>query len=539
MTVHYRWTDPPTGGLKWTGVVVRDMATGQPNVLFLLSDQHNYRCVGHCDDDTGEPVSTPTLDRLADRGVRFQRSYCPMPLCTPSRMCLLSGQRVRGVGAWTNGCWLRPEVPTLPESFSSAGYATGLVGKMHLGGDRQFAGFDERPYGDLLGMNGHQFDPVSPERRSFTGSGPIANENAGVTEYPESQHQERIVVSESMAFLREHRHANPDQPWFLCASFSRPHDPYTTPPRHFERYWPDDVTDPPVEPGEGDLANHPVTRANLERDGAEPTEVRQRARAAYFANVDYLDEMLGDFLALLDHEGFLEETIVVYASDHGDMIGEHGMWRKGIWYEGSTRVPLLVELPEHREDTSGTDVSTPVSLVDLYPTLCGLAGIDAPASVDGVDLSRAVRAGGEPDRGPVFVDNLRPRWGEGSEYRMVRDGRYKYVRFRDRPEVLVDLERDPLERTNLATDAAGDDAAALDRLRDLVDETLDFEAAQREYEEDAERYRRHSLGVPTGTAGNVYCLTDDTYVDADLAVTKPDVLVREPERLIADWPGDE
>ncbi len=473
-------------------------------------------------------------------------------------MCLLSGRRVRGVGAWTNGSWLRPEVTTLPESFSAAGYATGLVGKMHLGGDRQFAGFDERPYGDLLGMNGHQFDPVSPERRSVTGSGPIANENAGITEYPESQHQERIVVSESMAFLREHRHESPDRPWFLCASFSRPHDPYTTPSRHFERYWSDGVpgsagtggssdersesagvTDPPVESGEGDLTDHPVTRANLERGGDEPTEVRQRARAAYFANVDYLDEVLGDFLALLDREGFLEDTIVVYASDHGDMIGEHGMWRKGIWYEGSTRVPLLVELPEHREDDGGgTDVSTPVSLVDLYPTLCGLAGVEAPPDLDGTDLSRAVRGEGEPDRGPVFVDNLRPRWGEGSEYRMVRDGRYKYVRFRDRPEVLVDLDADSLERANLAPDPSGEDAAALDRLRALVDETLDFDAAEREYERDAERYRDHSVGVPTGTAGNVYRLNDDTYVDADLAVTKPDVLVRDPGRLLADWPDD-
>jgi choline-sulfatase len=429
-----------------------------------------------------------------------------------------------------------------------AGYETGLVGKMHLGGDRQFAGFDERPYGDLLGMNGHQFDPVSPERRSFTGSGPIANENAGITEYPESQHQERIVVGESMAFLREHRHASPDQPWFLCASFSRPHDPYTTPPRHFERYWsdgersePDGVTDPPVEAGEGTLADHPVTRANLERDGDEPAEVRQRARAAYFANVDYLDELLGDFLALLDREGFLEDTIVVYASDHGDMIGEHGMWRKGIWYEGSTRVPLLVEFPEHREegDVSGTDVSTPVSLVDLYPTLCGLADVDAPADLNGVDLSGAVRGDGEPDRGPVFVDNLRPRWGEGSEYRMVRDGRYKYVRFRDRPEVLVDLAADPLERDNRAADPSGEDAAALDRLRGLVEETLDFETVQREYEDDAERYRRHSLGVPTGTAGNVYRLNDDTYVDADLALTKPDILVRDPEGVVEDWPDEE
>jgi len=506
-----------------------------PNVLFLFSDQHSYRCVGHCDDGTGEPVSTPTLDRLADRGIRFERTYCPMPLCTPSRLCTLTGRRVPGAGAWSNGSWLRPELSTLPETFSAAGYETCLVGKMHLGGDRQFAGFDHRPYGDLLGMNGHQYEPVSPERRGFTGSGPIGNENAGVTEYPESQHQERIVAEESLSWLREHRHRDPDRPWLLCASVSRPHHPYTAPERHVERYWPEGVTGPPVGT-DGDLDDHPVSRANRED---EPERVRQRARAAYFACVDYLDEILGDFLARLDREGFLEDTIVVYASDHGDMLGEHGMWDKGIWYEGSTRVPFLIELPDHRagERESGT-VETPVSLIDLYPTLCGLAGVDVPADLDGVDLSAAVATGSEPDREPVVTDSLRPRWGEGTEYRMVRDGRYKYVRFRDAPEVLVDLEADRMERTNLATDPGGEAAAVLGRLRGYVDDTLDFEAAERRYERDVERYREHAIGVPTGIAGNAYHLDDGRYVDAEWAITGPDVLVRDPGRLLADWPHD-
>ena len=508
------------------------MADTPPNVLVLMSDQHNYRCLGYRDDDVGEPVSTPTFDRLAADGVDFDQAYCPMPKCTPSRMCFLSGRRVPGAGAWNNGSWLRPELETMPESFSAAGYETCLVGKMHLGGDRQFAGFDHRPYGDLLGGNGHQYDPVSPEDRVPPTTDPINNENAGITDYPESQHQEQIVEEETLAFLREHRHRS-DDPWFLCASFSRPHDPYTTPPRHFERHE-GEVPDPKIGP-EGDTLEHPSARRYREGYAEEDPAVTEQARAAYFANVDYLDEITGDLLALLERDGFLENTIVVYLSDHGDMIGEHGMWRKNIWFEGSVRVPMLLSLPEHRDGAGGPTVETPTSLVDLYPTLCGLCGVDAPEGLDGADLSTAIRAGREPDRGPVVTDQF-----SGMDYRMVRDGDYKYIRFRDDdPEVLIDLAEDPLERHNLAPDATGTDAGALERLRSFVDDTLDFEAIVEQRERDQELAHDHRIGAPTGIAGNAYRLRTGQIVDAGIAVTKPDVLLEHPERVLIDDPARE
>jgi choline-sulfatase len=513
------------------------MPADRPNVLFLFSDEHSFRCFGHRDgDDGGEPVDTPALDGIAESGVSFDRTYCSMPLCTPSRLCTLTGREARGAGAWTNNSLLKPELSTLPGTLSEAGYETCLAGKMHLGGSRQFAGFDRRPYGDLTGQTGQQYDPPTPaadrgvEMRSRTA-------DAGVTAIRESQHMERTVAQETIAFVREHEHAS-DAPWFACASFNRPHFPLTAPRRHFERYWPDGVTEPAVG-YEGDTTDHPLTRGAVEGFRTEEIgeEECRRARAGYFACVSYLDEIVGDLLATLEREGFLEDTIVVYASDHGELAGEHGVWWKHTWHEAATRVPWFVQLPGHRSgDLAPATVETPASLADLYPTLCGLAGVDVPDDLDGVDLSASVREGTEPDREPVFTDNLIPRWGEGTEFRMVVDGRYKYVGFRDAPEILVDLEADPLERRNLATDPPDAAAPTLERLRGLVDETMDFDAAERERERDRRRLEEeYPLGIPKGVA-NAYHMPDGTIVDADAPLYRPHVLAEDPAAVFDDAP---
>ena len=142
----------------------------RPNILFLLSDEHSFRFMGHVgESDGGEPAHTPTFDRLAARGTVFTNSYCQMPLCTPSRICLLTGREVRGCGAWSNRSVLRPELPTLPGTLAEAGYETCLVGKMHLGGNQQFVGFRRRPYGDLTGKCGHQWEPIDQSDRHKIG----------------------------------------------------------------------------------------------------------------------------------------------------------------------------------------------------------------------------------------------------------------------------------------------------------------------------------------------------------------------------------
>ena len=520
------------------------MPTDRPNVLVLLSDEHSVRFQERIDDDHGEPTRTPTIDGLAAAGTDFEEAYCQVPLCGPSRDCLLTSRDQRTCGSWINEDVLDPSLPTLPGTFSTAGYETCLVGKMHFAGEYQFYGFDHRPYGDLTGGTGHQWEPLDPdERASLWG-------NAGVTSVPEGQLQEHQVVRESLAWLREHE-ARSDTPWLLCASFSRPHFPLTAPRRYVERFWnpaadepTDRFTDPPVGV-EGDTVDHPMVRAVRERASGEDVDEQTRrfARACYFACVEFLDEVLGEFLALAERDGLLDNTIIVYTSDHGELAGEHGLWGKKTWHEASTRVPFVVVTPGQRRGANDAHrVETPVSLADSFPTLCGLCGVETPADLDGTDLAGAVESGDEPDRGPVVCDYLFPEWGEGHEYRMVREGRYKYVGFRDAPELLFDLAVDPFERRNLADEEQTLDAdgeAALERLREFVATTIDFEAAAEECRDlEVSVPEEHRLDGPLGS-GNCYRLPDGRIVDADTPLYDPTVLVEHPEDTFADWPDAE
>lgn len=516
----------------------------RPNVLFLMSDEHNHRYMSHLG-EAGEPVRTPTMDDVMERGTSFEQTYCPVAICGPSRRCMLTGKEQQHCEAWGNTSHWADGGTTLPEAFSTAGYETCLVGKMHFNGTRQFHGFDHRPYGDLTGHDvqqpSHQPDPISPDRLDVQPRRQGIDldtriPGAGVTEIPESLLQEHVVARESISWLREHRHADPEQPWFLCASFSRPHFPLTAPRRHFERYWPDGVTEPNVG-DESDAANHPYAREKAERNGTDDLDREEllRARAAYFACVDFLDEVMGELLHTLEAAGLLENTIVVYASDHGDLAGEHGLWWKDAWHEGSTRVPWGVQLPDHRRgDRDPSRISTPVSLLDLFPTLCGLADVEIPNDLDGVDLSSAVETGEEPNRGPVFCDFL-AHWNEKFAYRAVRDGRYKYVQFRDAPEVLFDLAADPYEQKNLAPDPDEEHAASLVRLRELVNDTVDFEAIDERRRHDERESDDDRLGIPRGT-GNAYLLPDGRLVDAATSLYKPDVLAYDPSTIFDDWP---
>jgi len=509
----------------------------RPNILFLLSDEHSYRAMGHLDPTgEGEPVDTPTFDRLARQGVRLHQTYCQVPLCTPSRICMLTGKSPMESGGWFNSCMLHPDRPTIASTLAEAGYETCLVGKMHLGGNRQYVGFQHRPYGDITGRTGHQWEPLAREGGNEMRSRTV---DAGVTEIPESQLQEQIIARESLAFLREHRAAHPDQPWFLCASFSRPHFPLTAPKRWLDRYWPDGVT-PPKVGRTGDTAQHPMTQGmakGFRTEEIDPDEA-MHARAAYFACVSYLDELIGDFLTNLDHAGLLENTIVVYTSDHGELMGEHGMWWKNSWHEGASRVPWLIQLPEHRTGELGSaTVETPVSLADLYPTLCGFAGVEAPDDLDGVDLSSQIRGGDESQRGPVWFTNPTPRWGEGAEHVVVRDGDFKFVRFRGmEPNLLFNLADDPLEQRNIIADHP----EVAERLSQFVDEVWDFDEASRRAEAHVQESR--SL-VPQldhaklDHAKNLYHTPRGVLIDADTPLYHPRVIVEDPGEVFADAPN--
>ena len=529
----------------------------RPNILFLLSDEHSFRCLSYLDiEPDAEPVHTPTLDALAEGGVAFDRAYCMVPLCTPSRICMLTGCFPMKSGGWDNSARMNPERPTIASTFSDAGYATCLVGKMHLGGPRQFAGFQYRPYGDLTGAHGHQPDPLLKKGAGLHGMR-TRTLDAGVTTIPEGQLQERQVNEAGVSWLREQRHRDPLQPWFMMASYSRPHFPLTAPKRWVDRYWPDGVTEPMVG-RTGDTAEHPMTRGMVEGFKTEQIthEEMMYARACYFANVSFLDEILGDLLNTLDRDRFLENTIIVYTSDHGELAGEHGLWWKNSWHEAAARVPLIVSTPMQRSmvnhalpEPPGLKLrpvddmarpTSPVSLADLYPTLCSMAEIEHPDDLDGEDLSGAIWEEFEPERDePVLVVNPVPRWGEGTQNATLVDYQYKYVAFAgaDVPDLMFDLWHDPLEQTNLLPAAEGEVLEQAESMRAQIAARWDFDEAEHAEADATAAAKAEPWRVDQPRyVGNIYHLPDGRLVAADKAIYDSDVIADTAATLIADAP---
>lgn len=507
----------------------------RPNILLLQSDEHSYRFLSaRSHSNGGEPCHTPTLDGLIAEGTHFETTYCQMPLCSPSRISMLCGRHSHRCGAWGNNAILPPELPTFATQLGAHGYATCNVGKMHLGGSRQLAGFQHRPYGDFGGPCAHQFDPLDlfdseglkpgMDMRSRTA-------DAGLSQIPESLLQEQMVARESIAWLREQRHARAEQPWLLYASFSRPHFPLTAPRRFFERYFPQGVTPPRIR-RTGDSAEHPMTLGAIK--GFRTDEIDEaemlKARAAYFASVDFLDEMLGDFLAILERDGLLDNTIIIYTSDHGELCGEHGLFWKNTWHEASARVPLIVSTPAQRNGTQAAqEIATPTSLADLFPTLCGLAQAEIPDGLDGIDLSDVVR--GAPcaelaARAGIITESVAPRWGEGTEFRMLRNARYKYVAFRDCEDLAFDLEKDPDEQVNLLKNAEGEVATELGELRRGALENFSFDAAE-------ETRKKQVTELREKFPARVQCLTPNQILRGDGKLVEADGALYEP-KVISD-----
>lgn len=500
------------------------------NILFLHSDEHSFRYLSaRSRERGGEPVHTPTLDGLIEKGVHFDATYCQMPLCTPSRISMFTGRHSHRCGAWSNGSVLSPDLPTFGSHLREHGYATATIGKMHLGGSRQMAGFESRPYGDFGGPCGHQHDPLSfMDQEKLPGSEMRSRTvDAGISEVPEAYLQENIVARTAVAWAREQEHANPDQPWLLYTSFSRPHFPLTSPRRHLDRYYPEGASEPRVLRS-GDGAQHPMTKGMVE--GFRTEEIKpeegKKARASYFACVDFLDEILGDFLATLKHAGLLKNTVIIYVSDHGEMAGEHGLWWKNTWHESSSRVPMIISTPEHRSGKlPAGEVTQPTSLADVFPTLCDVAQVPLPEGLDGISLAPALRGETSADisnRVGVVTENLTPRWGAGTEFRMVRSERFKYIAFRNCDDLAFDLESDPDEQINIAADPVFENALAPLREYILGDFSFD-DTGRAKTEQTADLKNRFPARFKPVTPNQIV-LGDGRLVEADTPLYQPEVL---------------
>jgi choline-sulfatase len=395
----------------------------------------------------GGPAITPELDRLAADGVVFDQAYTPSPLCAPSRFAMMSGRLNSAIGAYDNASEFAASVPTFAHLLRAAGYQTCLVGKMHFVGPDQLHGFEERLTTDIypadFGWTPNWRDPDSRFDWWFHNMDSVVH--AGVADVSNQLDFDDDVGYHAVRKLRDLARSTDERPWHLTVSFTHPHDPYVARREFWDLY--DDSTVPMPVVVREDVVDDPHSRRLRHVMAADDVSITsdqiRAARRAYFANTSYVDHWVGRLLDVLRRHRMADDTVVVFTADHGDMLGERGLWYKMNFFEHSCRVPLVVHAPG-RLDVGR--VATPVSLLDLAPTFAELAEVESWERFDGASLLPFVDRP-DPERS-VLGEYL----GEGAiaPIFMIRRGRWKYVWSRPDPPQLFDLDDDPHERTNLA-----------------------------------------------------------------------------------------
>lgn len=414
-----------------------------PNILYILSDQHAARVMGCAGDQAAD---TKNLDRLAKEGVRFSRAYCPSPVCLPSRMSMLTGLQPHEQNCWTNDDILDSSHPTWLHSLGAVGYKPTLIGRMHSLGPDQMRGYTERPIGDHSpnwpGVTRRSLGVLAktsgPFRESIEKSGP------GQSSY---QVMDDDVLHTSINFLKDHAAKKTKQPFCLTTSFMLPHPPYVATEDDYLAVK-DRVGLPKLE---RNLENeHPWIKqwrdAKCIGDVAE--DDIHRARCSYYALVRQLDRSVGKLLATLEEIGCAKNTFVIYVSDHGDHIGERGLFWKHTFYDESINVPLIMRWPDQIE--AGQKIPNPVETGALGNTILSLVGAPVLPNASMTSFSKVLtNPEGEEDR-PIFIeyctDDL-PAWAEGFavQQRAVISEQYKLVYYHGYPCQLFDLDADPAE----------------------------------------------------------------------------------------------
>ena len=360
------------------------MARRKPNLLLIQADQLKPQVLP----PYGGSAVAPRIAELADAGAVFQNTYCNYPLCAPSRFSMLAGLLPSRIGAYDNGAEYFAQIPTVAHYLRLAGYHTCLSGKQHFVGPDMLHGFHQRLVPELYPID-FAWTPSWTEARMESNNDSSGVTKAGVCVRSVQMDHDQAVVYHAQSKLHEFARAE-TTPFFLVASFTHPHEPYYCLQTHWDRYRHEDIPMPqtplqaPEQRGahtERMLAHHCLA------DGDITDSHVRTARHAYHANVSYFDDMVGSLLDTLSATGLDRNTVVIITSDHGDMLGEHGLWFKKHFFDHCARVPLIVYGPNWVHPSSHPDN---VSLVDLVPTLCELAGLDAarhaPEPLDGRSL---------------------------------------------------------------------------------------------------------------------------------------------------------
>ncbi|EPE33551.1 Alkaline phosphatase-like protein [Glarea lozoyensis ATCC 20868] len=443
-----QFATPPSGLSQSPPTQYARPSGKKPNILYIMADQlaapllkmHNPSSV----------IKTPNLDALAKDAVLFDSAYCPSPLCAPSRMSMVSGQLPTKIGSYDNASSIDPSIPTYAHYLRAAGYETTLAGKMHFIGE-QLHGYESRLTSDIYpGDYGWSVNWEEPDRRlewyhnasSILQAGPCVRSNQ--LDYDEE------VMYKSKQFLYDHvRKGANTRPFCMTVSLTHPHDPYTIEKKYWDMYEDVDIPLPDVNIPQEELDSHSqrlLRVCDLWGKKFTHDEIK-RARRAYFGAVSYVDDCIGKLIQTLKDCRLDQDTIIVFSGDHGDMLGERGLWYKMSYFEASVRVPLLVHHPAtfkpHR-------VSSNVSTLDILPTL--------------VDIVKSKLWDGLPMDGNSLLPHLEERSGGSdtvfAEYcgegtiapmMMIRRGDWKYITCPADPDQLYNLATDPKEIVNLAS----------------------------------------------------------------------------------------
>ena len=426
----------------------------KPNILVIMSDEHNAGVLGCYGNRI---IRTPNLDKLAAAGTVFQNCYTNSPLCVPARLAFTSGKYISRVGAWNNSCWLpSADYPSLPRILNAAGYESVLCGKMHYDSTRRY-GFRE-----IGGNMNNNFMNGRGNRRQADDLTPTPGLSERFNDFHAGDdssilNHDRKVTAGTVDFL-QHRQPG-DKPFFLLAGYLAPHFPLTVPQEYWDHY--KGKVPMPVIPA-GHLESLPRNYKHL-RIGFNvedtPDDIVRKGRELYYGLTEWLDNEVGKVFAALAHSAAADNTVVIYTTDHGENMGEHGLWWKNALFEHAARVPLIVSWPARWQ--GGQRRVGACSLVDVVQTVAQIGGAKVPGDWNG-------------DSMVPWLDNPQTGWKDkavseyyahniASGYAMIRMGRFKYVYHTPADAAhpaereLYDLEADPGEFRNLANDPSQKD----------------------------------------------------------------------------------
>ena len=466
----------------------------RPNIVILMCDQLGAAALpayGH------GVVKSPNIDRLAGRGTIFDNFYSNFPLCAPARLAFMTGRLCSAIGAWDNAAQLPPDIPTFAHYLRLSGYRTCLSGKMHFIGPDQLHGFEERVTTDICPSDFNWTADWDDPWRTMDWFHTMNNvSGAGVADRSLQQDYDEEVAFHATRKIFDWAREPGDRPFLLVASFTHPHDPYVTPQRFWDLYRDDEIDLPRVRfipPAQRDPHSRRLwEQYDRSETGATEEEIR-RARHAYYGSISYVDERIGEVLEALTRAKLMEDTVVILCADHGDMIGERGLWYKMSFYDWSSRVPLIMAGPGVPQ---GHRVKSNCGLVDILPTLVELAGGPGsegyPELPDGASLLPLLAA---EDPGRVAVSELFSE-GVAAPYVMLRQGRYKLTSVEHDPPQLFDMEADPDELRDLAGEPAH--AALLADLQAEVGRRWDMPRLKAEVLKSQRRRRLVYKALSTG-----------------------------------------